>query len=74
MAFNGGKDCTVLLALYHAVLMRYVNPCVLQLKFSSFPCREVGKDDRPSSINAFCISDKESFPEVDEFVEQCIHK
>ncbi|XP_065920811.1 FAD synthase-like isoform X2 [Dysidea avara] len=57
VAFNGGKDCTVLLALYHAVLMR-----------------EVGKDDRPSSINAFCISDKESFPEVDEFVEQCIHK
>lgn len=32
--------------------------------------RETGKDDRPSSINAFCISNESNFPEINEFVDQ----
>jgi len=33
--------------------------------------RETGKDARPSSINAFCITNDSNFTEVDDFVEQC---
>ena len=36
--------------------------------------RETGKDDRPSSINAFCICNGSNFPEINEFIKQSIDR
>ncbi|KAI9146060.1 hypothetical protein BKA69DRAFT_1047175 [Paraphysoderma sedebokerense] len=64
ISFNGGKDCTVLLHLFAAVLNRYFRVC-----------KKVGNgvplDHR---INAVYITQINPFIEVDTFVDECVHR
>ena len=55
IAFNGGKDCMVLLHLVHAYLQKHH--------------RQDGSGHHPR-LQAVYISDQEPFPSVEEFIEE----
>eukprot|EP01103_Thecamoeba_quadrilineata_P007120 TRINITY_DN1689_c0_g1_i1.p1 TRINITY_DN1689_c0_g1~~TRINITY_DN1689_c0_g1_i1.p1 ORF type:complete len:282 (+),score=57.95 TRINITY_DN1689_c0_g1_i1:114-848(+) len=56
ISFNGGKDCTVMLHLFYAVLWRYY--------------RQEGEEDKDFELPGVCISDPESitFPDIESFI------
>jgi FAD synthetase len=58
LSFNGGKDCTVLLHLYYTALVRHLG---------RVPCPEECKA-------IYIVSKGDTFPEVDEFVTDCVSR
>ncbi|RIA89860.1 hypothetical protein C1645_771250 [Glomus cerebriforme] len=58
LSFNGGKDCVVLLHLFAAVYYKYFQD----------------SDDEIPNIQALYITSPNPFPEVEEFVKECIDR
>ncbi|KAL7747383.1 3'-phosphoadenosine 5'-phosphosulfate sulfotransferase [Sorochytrium milnesiophthora] len=61
MSFNGGKDCTVLVYLYVAVLSRYWRHASVQ-------------DSAEYRIPTMYITCERPFPEIEDFVIKCTHR